>query len=365
MKRHKVLALIGGIFLVLVLVVTACAAPAPTPTPSPTPPPTPTPTPTPAPTPAQEVYKWNFQSTWPPVSVEAVVEPFADYCREASDGRLDITVYSGGELIKGEEVLSAVGEGTIEMGQSFGGYWSDIMPEGDIEGGLPYALRTRQDAHNFFYEMGFLDLMRESYAEHGVYYISHHMTDFGFIQAKVPVVTIEDVSKLHFRMIPSVARVFEAVGASTVYIPSDEIYMALSTGIVDGLCYGGPTSNKGWSLQEVALYWMEQPVYCSVENWLINLELFNSLPPDLQAIIETGAQWANFKGSTWYDVVEYRSLAEMKAEGVTVIAMDDELVAALVAAAVPARADIAAKSARCAEAIALLEDYLKLVGYTE
>lgn len=45
-----------------------------------------------------------------------------------SDGRLNITVYGGGEIAPAFESINAVGSGTVEMGHGAPHYWKGKVP---------------------------------------------------------------------------------------------------------------------------------------------------------------------------------------------------------------------------------------------
>ena len=67
---------------------------------------------------SQQTFKWKMVTTWPanfPIFQEGA-EKFAADVKIMSQGRLDIHVYAGGELVPPLQVFDAVSQGTIEMG---------------------------------------------------------------------------------------------------------------------------------------------------------------------------------------------------------------------------------------------------------
>ena len=71
---------------------------------------------------SQETFEWNLVTSWPPglPGLGVGVENLARRIGEASDGRLQIKVFAGGELVPALEVLDAVSRGTVQMGHDSG-----------------------------------------------------------------------------------------------------------------------------------------------------------------------------------------------------------------------------------------------------
>ncbi len=66
----------------------------------------------------QETFEWNIATSWPPglPGLGVGVENLAARIEKATNGRLKIKVFAGGELVPALEVLDAVSRGTVQMG---------------------------------------------------------------------------------------------------------------------------------------------------------------------------------------------------------------------------------------------------------
>ena len=62
-------------------------------------------------------------------------ERFVEIVKEASDGRLNIKMFAGGELIPPLGVFDAVSQGTVQMGISSPVYWAGKCPAAQVIGG--------------------------------------------------------------------------------------------------------------------------------------------------------------------------------------------------------------------------------------
>ena len=312
---------------------------------------------------SEKVYKLRMQVLFGPAMMWQY-QPFIDYCREASNGRLIIEPYAGGQLVPIDQMLDACAEGTLDIGGGAGGYWSNIIPVADIEGGLPYALRTCTDVNTFFYQRGFLDLCREAYAKHGVYYLGPQMVDFAYIMAKKPVRSLADLRKLKFRAVPNIGKMLGKAGVSAVYLSSTEVYMAISTGTLDGVIYGGAVAAESMSYQEVAPYYMTPPISPAIQDLIIGMKRWNSLPKDLQTILELATQAENMYLQIVNWDLEFKTRQKMmKKNNLQVVNMDDELVNTLTQHATELWDDVGKRGPLAQKGIKMLKDYLREVAY--
>ena len=73
-------------------------------------------------------YRWKIATTWSPnfPVVGEGCNRLAEWIKTMSNGRLEIKVYGGGELIPPLEVFEAVNAGMFEMGHGASYYWTGI-----------------------------------------------------------------------------------------------------------------------------------------------------------------------------------------------------------------------------------------------
>jgi TRAP-type C4-dicarboxylate transport system substrate-binding protein len=82
------------------------------------------------------------------------------------------------------------------------------------------------------------------------------------------------------------------LGASGVSMPGGEVYMALQTGVVDGTITGIDVAVDR-KFYEVAKYVLRQNLIFGMFVFLMNKETWNSLPPELQKLIDQTAKDVN------------------------------------------------------------------------
>ncbi len=311
----------------------------------------------------KKVYKLRMQILFGP-DMMWQYQPFIDYCKNASDGRLIIQPFSGGQLVPDDQMMQACATGTIDIAGGAGGYWSDVIPIGATEGVLPFALRTITDVNTFYYQRGYLELCRKAYAEHGVYYLGPQMVDFAYLMAKTPVRTLEDLKKLKLRAVPNIGKVLGKLGVSAQYFPAGEVYLMISSGQLDGVIYGGSVAAESMSFQEVAPYYMIPSFNPANQNLIMSLKKYQSLPQDLQTILDMATQVENlFLQTVNWNLEFAKRRAMMEKNGLQVVEMDTALVDAIAEKAREFYKDVAAKGPYAKQAVEMMEDYMREVGY--
>ena len=311
----------------------------------------------------QKVYKLRMQILFGP-DMMWQYQPFIDYCKDASNGRLIIQPFSGGQLVPDDQMMQACATGTLDIAGGAGGYWSNVIPLAATEGVLPFALRTITDVNTFYYQRGYLDLCREAYAKHGVYYLGPQMVDFAYLMAKQPVRTVDDLKKLKLRAVPNIGKVLGKLGVSAQYFPAGEVYLMISSGQLDGVIYGGSVAAESMSFQEVAPYYMTPSFNPANQNLIMSLKKFNSLPKDLQTILEMATQVENmFLQTVNWNLEFAKRQSMMEKNGLKVVEMDKALVDAMAEKAREFYKDVAGQGPYAKKAVEMMEAYMKEVGY--
>ncbi|MBS4021591.1 MAG: TRAP transporter substrate-binding protein [Dethiobacter sp.] len=109
----------------------------------------------------------------------------------------------------------------------------------------------------------------------------------GDFMTNSPVRKMEDLSGLQIRAAGGSALAITALGGTPVSMPMSESYVALDSGIVDGIL--APTDTLlGFKLGEVTKYITKTPFvgYNVVFVKVMNKDIWNSFPPSVQKIIE-------------------------------------------------------------------------------
>jgi TRAP-type C4-dicarboxylate transport system substrate-binding protein len=255
-----------------------------------------------------------------------------------------------------------VGKGTLEMALGSSSYWPGMIDIAKIEFGLPGCWTTVGEVIDFYYGKGFIKLAREAYAEKGVYFLGPRYGGPYDLLTKKPVRNLNDLKTMKIRASSVMASILKKFNIPTVYLPPEELYTALGSGTIDGLIYGGIYDYYTMKMQEVAKYYTElnlmYPGY--VDDLLINMKLWQSLPPDIQALLEFGmVDRQNHLMMTYVQ----RNVSTVRAQKIfTVGTLPQEDSAALAQAAQELWNEEAKRSPRNAKAIEMLREVARAGG---
>ncbi len=293
---------------------------------------------------------------------DAQFKRFANLVKEASGGSLQIINFRGGELVPNDQLADAVSKHTIDMAFGYGGYWPGQIDVAAIEAGLPGMWANRDEADYLFNGRGLQEIIAESYAEKGIRHMGVNYGGPYDLLTKKPVSSLDDLKKMKIRATPAVAKTFKELGISTVNVPAPELYVALSTGAIDGVIYGGPLEYKALKLVEIAKYYttlnMLSPGF--TENILINQKVWDGLSGEHKAILELGVTQLFEDLFNWSNTGSREAAAEPGLFIFNTLPAEDSK--KITAAAQQVWKDEAARSKRNAKAITLITDVAKEQG---
>ena len=311
-----------------------------------------------------EVYKVRMQHSWG-AAENHFFEQYADIIKETSGGRIDISVFSDGEIVTWDELSDAVAAGTLEMGHTHPDYYEGVVPEGFLES-APYLWRTLDEEMAVIYEYGIGDIYAEGLEEmFGYHVIEFQPDDYGALMFTKEIKSLADMKGTVINVLDPYASILaELAGASATYMGPEEIYTSLALGVLDGVEYGGAKAMGDMGFHEVAKFFVEphhQIAYFPF--YFMNMDLWNELPPDLQAILREGVRANGIYMRAFYAEGESKALAMMREAGVKVCQLPDEDVEAIFQGALTwLEEDYAAMSPGCARAANIVLEALKDFG---
>lgn len=228
------------------------------------------------------------------------MQEWADNLREATNGALDITVIAGGALASAETVVEAMETGACDIAMVYATKYDALF---SLTNGvaLPMlGIGSAQDATEVMWDL--YEKSPEMKAEYDNYIPIHIYSNgpsyFHFV--KNPVNTFAGLSGLKMRSGGgSMTDFLTYCGAAPMNISTNELYEALEKGLVDGnVCNGSQMAS--WNLAEVETYFMDMPLFVGVWMTLMNKDVYESLPAELQdAIMASGGREGSLKLATY------------------------------------------------------------------
>ncbi len=263
---------------------------------------------------ADKTYRWKMVTTWPanfPVFQEAP-EMFAENVRIMSNGRLDIKVFAGGELVPALQVFDAVSQGAVEMGHGAAYYWAGKVPAAQFFSTVPFGM-GKKGMEAWIYHGGGLELWNELYEPFGAIALPMGNTGVqmgGWFNKKID--SIDDLKGLRMRIPGLGGKVLDRAGGNPILMSGGELYTALERGTIDATEWVGPLHDLRLGLNRAAAYyyypgWHEPGTELEL---LINKDRWESLPADLQMIVKQAAAAT----SEWsYSAMEYHNSQALEA----------------------------------------------------
>jgi len=312
-----------------------------------------------------KVFKWRFQTHWPAAS--ASYAPFKKFMEEEikalTDGQLSIEVFPAGTFVPTMDLFDAWAKNVIQGGTG-STYWLSHVPLTAVAGQCPLAFRELWEAEYFHFHMGFEDALRKEHLGKGIMYWTEKIFPTAMLSKK-PVKTLADLKGLKVRSSGKIADMLKMVGVSPVLVPGEEIYMALSTGVIDAAHWGAAAGALTTKLCEPAKYYVQPNLaFSATDLIMVSKKAWDELPADLQKIVYLAFKERCWRRSNEYIQDETKALDTMKKNfGVQVSLLDAEAQKAMQQAAMKIWDEAAALSPANAEWIGKMKEFLKALGY--
>jgi TRAP-type mannitol/chloroaromatic compound transport system substrate-binding protein len=282
----------------------------------------------------QERFSWKMVTTWPPnfPGLGTGANTLARYLTELSGGRIEIRIYAAGELVPALEVFDAVSSGAAELGHAGSFYWRGKSEATQFFNAVPFGLNAHE-MNAWLYYGGGMELWQEVYRPFGLEPFAAGNTGVqmgGWFNR--PIDSMEDLKGLKMRIPGIGGEALRLAGGTPVTLPGSELFTALQTGAIDATEWVGPYNDLAFGLHQAARYyyypgWHEPG---STMECMVNLQAFNSLPADLQAVVRVACQAANLDMISEFNARNANALAQIAAdETVEIRAFPEEVLAGL------------------------------------
>lgn len=245
----------------------------------------------------------------------------ADNVNAMSDGSIEIEVKAAGELVGAFEVFDAVSAGQADMYHAADYYFINQHPAWAFFTGIPFGM-TATELNNWYYHGGG---MQRHHELGEIFNLKSFLAGNTGSQAggwfRQEITGPEDFNGLKFRMPGLGGRVLTEMGASVQNLPGSEVYQALANGAIDGTEWIGPWADEKAGFQEITKFYYTAGFHepSAGLSLAVNLDKFNSLSSQHQAMIEVAAGHANVWNLSQYLYNNGAALRRLQSEGVTAL----------------------------------------------
>jgi TRAP-type mannitol/chloroaromatic compound transport system substrate-binding protein len=259
-----------------------------------------------------------MQGSW---GAKDVFNEFAeDYVKRVNDmagARLKIDYLVGGAVVHPFQVLDGVNGGQIDAAHTVPVYWYGKHKAASLFGTGPVFGFNANQGLGWIHNGGGKELFDELQTQIMKIYVKSFFVmpmptqPLGWF--KKPIQSADDLKGLKYRTVGLAADLGQEMGMSVAQLPGGEIVPAMERGVIEGFEFNNPTSDRRFGAQDVAKYYMMGSHHQATEYFeiMFNRTKFNTLPPELQAILQYAAE-AVSSANEWKAMDYYsKDLAEL------------------------------------------------------
>ena len=235
---------------------------------------------------------------------------FKERLEKDTNGKIKVELFFGGILGNERELMDLVSTGALQSTR--GGFFNDANPKYNLLT-LPFLIADWDQAQRLV-GSSFMDSINNGARANGF-----HIPATGISQGfrahtnnKKPILHPRDFKGLKMRV--PMQEVFiqtaKAFGSNPQELAAIDIYQALQTGVIDG--QDNPPSNIwDFKMHEVSKYLTVTNYATGPDPFMVNLDWYNKLPPDLQKIFNRVAKETMAKSDQMYRSKEMEYLDQL------------------------------------------------------
>jgi TRAP-type mannitol/chloroaromatic compound transport system substrate-binding protein len=249
--------------------------------------------------------KWRLTSSFPETldTIFGASNVMAKSVSDATDGKFQIEVAAAGKIVPGLKAQDAVTDGSVDMCHTASYYYVGKDAAFAFGTAVPFGLNSRQ-TNAWMHHGGGIDLMNEFYKDFKIYALPGGNTGCqmgGWFRKEIK--SLSDLQGLKIRIGGFGGQVMTKLGAVPQQIAGGEIYQALEKGTIDAAEWVGPYDDEKLGFNKVAPFyyypgWWEGG---AMLHFMMNIDKWNALPKNYQAILASACALANTDMQAKYD----------------------------------------------------------------
>lgn len=249
---------------------------------------------------------------------------FAEVVSEKSNGRVKINIFPSGQLGNERDLVEGLTMGTIDMALSNSGNLATFTDSYQVFD-LPFLFRDNKHAHAVLdSEIGQNAL--KSLEDVGIKGLANW--ENGFFSTwnnKRSIDKPEDIKGLKIRANDNPIHIdsYGQLGVSAITMGWSEVYTAIQNGTVDGVSVSIPSMYTA-KIQEVAPYISTSGEFYVTVILMMNKDLFDKLPADLQQVMVDSANEVTEYQRNLNAEIEVKALKDLEEKGFIITHPDKE-----------------------------------------
>lgn len=281
---------------------------------------------------AQTPQKWDMPSAYG--SNSFIVKSFADLAddvRARTGGLINIVVHPGGSLYSGAEIMRAVRDGQVPIGERFLGAHANEDPVFGLDT-LPFIATSPEDAWNLY--QASKPALEEALAARNLKLLYTQLWAPQGLYSVREINSVADMKGLRYRAYDTnTQRLAELTGAAPTRTEAAEIAQAFSTGVAEAMTASGAIGISQ-SIWDFAKYFYKVNAWMPKSVVIVNMDVWNGLDDATRTALEQAAAAAEQKVWAAMTEAERTDNATLAEHGMQVLDPSPELAEGLKAVGV-------------------------------
>jgi TRAP-type C4-dicarboxylate transport system substrate-binding protein len=260
---------------------------------------------------AEKAITLKFAHFVPATTLEGkLMQEWANEVGKRTSGRVKVNVYPGATLMPPTQTYDGITKEVADIGYGIFAYHRGRFPLTEVID-LPLGYKNPSVPSRLINEY-YKKFKPKELEDVKVLFLEAHGADI--ISTRKPISKLADIKGMKLRASGLSAKIVTALGGSAVGLPITDTYDAMSKGVIEGLVldWGGLYN---WKFGDIVKYHIQSPGVASTVAFytVMNKDKWNSLPPDIQTIInKLDEEWIDRVSKKWADWEEMGKKELMK-----------------------------------------------------
>jgi len=253
-----------------------------------------------------ETVTLKLQSSWGANAIfQDMAKQYVDRCEKMAGGRLKFDLLPSGAVVKAFQVQDACSDGIIDAAHTVTAYWYGKNKAASLFGTGPVlgcdatqmlAWIQTKDGKELYRELT-QDILGLDVV--GFFAMPMPTQPLGWFNKEIK--SADDMQGLKYRTVGLATDIMQGMGLKVTQLPGGEIIPALERGVIEAFEFNNPTSDRQFGAQNVSKHYHLGSYHQAAEFFeiIFSKKKFESLPDELQAICEYGAEAASTANYTY------------------------------------------------------------------
>lgn len=212
---------------------------------------------------------------------------WADAVKEATNGRVEITIFPGATLAPATGALDAVKSGSVDVALVYTPFTPGQFPLAEVISNPLLGLSTSQQGTNVLWDLyEQTEELQNEFSEVKLCMLYANPANV-LIMGKDEISSVASLKGKKLRApAGAITDILTLWGAEPMLMGPGDVYQALEKGVLDGYVFDYSGIND-FALQEISHSYLDLDIYSGPMTVMMNLNVWNSFPDDIKEAIDS------------------------------------------------------------------------------